>query len=252
MKIKIADNLKYLRKKKKLSQNEMADVLEIARTTLGDYERGKTEPNLEMLSKMANFFEVKIDDLILTNLSHRELEIIRNKDFRVLAISVDKEDRQQVDLVETKAEAGYLESFSDPEYIRDLPKLSLPNMPAGTFRGFEIHGESMLPMEPGSIVIASYIERLQDVKDGRTYIVISKDEGVVYKRLRRHPKKDAFVMISDNEVYMPFEMNFDQIAELWQYYAHVAFSDSKTTFNYLLEEKLNDIQRKVTDIHRSM
>ena len=246
--IKIADNLKYLRKKRKISQQELSETFGIARTTLGDYERGKTEPNLDMLVKFAQFYEVKIDDLIQTNLSHRELEIIKNRDLRVLAISVDKDEREQVELVETKAEAGYLESFSDPEYIKDLPKISFPNMPSGTFRGFEIHGDSMLPMESGSIVIASYVERLDEVKEGRTYIVVSKDDGLVYKRVRKQEDKNALILVSDNEQYLPYEIDYDNIAELWQYYAHLSFSDSKATFNYLLEEKLTDIQRKVSEI----
>jgi hypothetical protein len=110
----------------------------------------------------------------------------------------------------------------------------------------------MLPMEPGSVIIASYIEHLSDVKEGKTYIVVSKDEGLVYKRIRLHPKKEAFILVSDNELYLPFEMPYEQIAEIWQYHAHLSFSDSKSTFNYLLEEKLSDIQRKVTDLHERL
>ena len=46
--IKLSTNLKHLRVQKKLSQSELAEKLGIARTTLGDYERGKTEPSLEL------------------------------------------------------------------------------------------------------------------------------------------------------------------------------------------------------------
>ncbi len=245
----LAQNLNYLRKKNKLSQQGLAEVLELPRTTLGDYERGKTEPNLAMLLKLADYFKVKVDELIRSDLSHQDLEILRNKDLRVLAISVDQDNRGNIELVDTKAEAGYLQNFSDPEYIRDLPKIAFPSIPDGTYRGFEIRGDSMLPIEPGSIVICSYVERLSDIKDGRTYVVVSKDEGVVYKRLRNISDRNTLFLQSDNETYLPYELDYQHVAEVWQYYAHLSFSDSKSTFNFLIEEKLADIQRKITAIH---
>lgn len=168
----LSENLQYLRKKSKLSQKELADQLSLARTTLGDYERGKTEPNIAMLIQLADCFDVSIDALVRTNLAHREYEIIKNKDIRVLAMTVDKDNKGNIELVDTKAEAGYLESFQDPEYIRELPKINFPNIPSGTYRGFEINGDSMLPMEPGTIVVCSYIEKLKHIKNDRTYVVI--------------------------------------------------------------------------------
>jgi len=137
----IAQNIKYLRKKSKLSQQELATQLDVARTTMGDYERGHTEPNIDTLVRLSDIFCVKLDQLLKEDLSHKELEIIRNKDMKVLAISVDTNDRSNIELVDTKAEAGYLESFQDPQYIRDLPKVYFPNMPHGTYRGFEVNGD---------------------------------------------------------------------------------------------------------------
>lgn len=249
---KLASNLRYLRKKDKLSQGDLADEFNIARTTMGDYERGKTEPNLEMLIKISKKFDVKIHNLILNDLSFNELEVARNDGLRVLAISVDTENKENIELVDTKAEAGYLDSFNDPEYIRELPKISFPNIPDGTFRGFEIHGDSMLPMESGSIVICSYVENLDQIKNDRTYVIVSKENGLVYKRVRKTSKEQKLVLISDNDTYLPYKIDYSDVSEIWQYYAHLSFSDAKSTFNYILEEKLSDIQKKVTDIHKTM
>jgi transcriptional regulator with XRE-family HTH domain len=245
-------NLKYLRQKHKLSQQVLAGEMNIPRTTLGDYERGKTEPNLEMLVKMSEYFEVKLDDLLRKNLSHGDLEVLRNKDLRVLAITVDSENKGNIELVDTKAEAGYLDSFHDPEYIRELPKISFPSIPEGTYRGFEIQGDSMLPVEPGSMVICSYVEHLDHIKEDRTYIVVSKQEGLVYKRLRHDKQNQQLVLISDNELYLPYTISYSEIAEVWQYYAHLSFSDAKQTTSNKLEEKINDIQRKVSEIHSGL
>jgi len=240
------ENLKYLRKKLKLSQSKLAEDLGIPRTTLGDYERGKTEPNIETLIRISDYYKVDLNKLIRANLSHDELVTIQNNNFKVLAITVDKNNKENVELVRTKAEAGYLESFSDPEYISDLPKLSFPGMPSGTYRAFEIQGDSMLPLESGTVIICQYIEKLKDIKSDKTYIIVSKNEGLVYKRVRLEEKTKNLVLISDNDIYLPYEISFSDIDEVWAHYAHICYSDSKTTFNVILEEKLTDIQKKVT------
>lgn len=244
----LASNLKYLRKKDKISQGELAEEFAVARTTMGDYERGKTEPNLDMLIKMSKKFDVAIDELITHDLTHNELEVVRQDRLRVLAISVDKDNNENIELVDTKAEAGYLDSFQDPEYIRDLPKISFPNIPNGTFRGFEIRGDSMLPMESGSIVLCSYVEEIDQIKDDKTYVVVSEDQGLVYKRVKNKKEDKKLILSSDNESYVPYEIDYNDISEIWQYYAHLSFSDAKSTFNYILEEKLTDIQKKVNEI----
>ena len=196
----LAQNLKYLRNKNKLSQKELADAMTLPRTTLGDYERGNTEPNIATLIKLADFFTLKIDDMLRKNLSHQDLEILKNKDLRVLAITVDDQNEGNIELVETKAEAGYLESFQNPEYIKDLPRIRFPSIPQGTYRGFQIQGDSMLPMEPGSIIICTYVEKLREIKDEQTYIVVSKSAGVVYKRVRNDANKNQLILISDKPV----------------------------------------------------
>ena len=246
----IGQNIKYLRNKYKLSQQELSEKLTVPRSSLSDYERGHTQVSIDMLIRLSDIFDVKIDDLLRSNISHRDLEIIRNRDLRVLAISVDADNNSNIELVETKAEAGYLASFADPEYIRDLPKIAFPNIPEGTYRGFEIHGDSMLPMEPGTIIICSYVESLKDIKAGRTYVIISNADGVVYKRVKNDANTNQLMLISDNEAYLPYQIDYTDIAEIWQYYAHLSFSDSKYTFNNMLEEKLHDIQRKLTEVHK--
>ena len=248
----IGKNLKYLRNKHKLSQQGLSDILDIPRTTLGDYERSKTEPNIAMLIKMSKHFDVIVDELINKDLSHSEYEVLKNKVMRVLAITVNDENEGNIELVDSKAEAGYLDSFQNPEYIKELPRIQFPNIPRGTYRGFEINGESMLPIESGSIIIASYVERLDEVKDDKTYIVISKKDGLVYKRLRLDTTKNQLVLSSDNELYLPYTIDFEEVDELWQYYAHLSFSDSKTSNDIMMDSRINDIQKKVGDLHRKL
>jgi phage repressor protein C with HTH and peptisase S24 domain len=171
---------------------------------------------------------------------------------RVLAISIDKDERNNIELVDTKAEAGYLEGFQNPEYIRDLPKISFPNIPKGTYRGFEVNGESMLPMEPGSILICQYLERIDYVKNDKTYVIISKDQGVVYKRIKNIASENALLLTSDNEIFTPYSIPYQEIDEIWEYYAHVSFSDAKVNIENIIEDRLFDIQKRVKEMQQLM
>lgn len=247
----LAENLKYLRKKNNVSQQGLADQLEIPRSTLGDYERGKTEPNIALLLKLSMYFGYPVDAMIAKKLHYENYEVSESDQLKVLAISVDQNQKENIELVDTKAEAGYLDSYQDPEYIKDLPKIHFPSIPKGTYRGFEINGDSMLPIESGSIIICSYVERLDQVKDDKTYIVVSKREGLVYKRVKRDEENQQLILQSDNDQFLPYAIEYEEIEEVWQYYAHLSFSDSKASFYSLLEEKLDDIQRKVSDLHKA-
>ena len=245
----LADNIRYLRKKMGQSQQEMSVAIGVARTTVADYERGHSEPNITTLIRIAEVLGRSVDDLVRHKITHEDYEVAKSPELKVLAITVDAQQNGNIELVESKAEAGYLSSFQDPEYIKDLPKIHFPNMPDGTYRGFEIHGDSMLPLVSGSIVICSYVERLEDIKDYRTYVVVSKSDGLVYKRVRKDLANRRLILISDNDLYLPYELDVAEIAEIWQYHAHIGFSDTRKIFDELLAEKLNDIQRKVSDIH---
>lgn len=182
------DNLKYLREVKKISQQQAADDLGLPRTTLGDYERNHTEPNITMLCKIAGYFHVDLDDLLKHQLEQLHPKSL-DKDFKILAITLDPANRQNIELVDAKAEAGYLQSFQDPQYIKKLPRIYIPRLHQGSYRAFEIRGDSMLPVESGTLIIGQYVEKLSDVINDKTYIIIHKTDGIVYKRVRVNKEK---------------------------------------------------------------
>lgn len=248
----LAQNLQYLRRKTGHSQQELADLLEIPRTTWSGYELGKVEPNINMLQKLSSFFQQPIDRLLGERIEYDELEVTRSRDLRVLAITLDQDQRQNIELVYSKAEAGYLDGFQDPEYISDLPKMYIPNLPSGSYRAFEIHGDSMLPMPSGSLVISKYVETLKDLRDDKTYIIITQRDGIVYKRIKNHSDRNCLTAISDNEVYPPYTISYADISEIWRYHAHIVFSDARQQKSDWLQETVLDMQRKISKMEKKL
>lgn len=221
----IAENLKYLRKKKGFTQQQFADTMEVKRSLIGAYEEDRADPKYELLKKMATFFDLSMDELAneVINDKWKPKEKGDGSSLRILSITVDKDDRENIELVPVKASAGYLNGYADPEYISELPRFSLPMFKQGSYRAFELKGDSMLPLQSGTIIIGEYIEDWFDLKPGLTYVVVSKSEGVVYKRIAFKFKTDkGLKLVSDNKVYEPFWVQTEDIIEIWRAKAFIS------------------------------
>jgi transcriptional regulator with XRE-family HTH domain len=212
----ISSNIKVLRKKRSLTQQQFADQIGIKRSLVGAYEEERAEPKYDLLKIIAAFFDISIDDFIKETITEKWQPKPKGN-LRILSISVDKEDNENIEMVPVKASAGYLNGYSDPEYVASLPKFYLPMFKQGTYRAFEIKGDSMLPLLSGTVIIGEYVENWADIKSGETYVVVSKSDGVVYKRIGNKFKENKKLkLISDNPVYEPYEINGEDVLEIWK------------------------------------
>ena len=130
-----------------------------------------------------------------------------------------------------------------------MQQISLPFLGSGKHRGFPVEGDSMPPHEEGSIIVGRYVEKLGEVIDGRTYILITKNQGMVYKRLNKN-KKNALVLESDNSYYPNYEVKFSEILEIWEYQCNIGRTDKKNQLSEMeiLKEILLDLKREVSEI----
>ncbi len=225
---KISFNIRHLRELKKLSQENLADELKITRARLGGWEEGRNEPPVEMLIRISDYFHISIDILVKTDLRKTDAaSIIKLGNNRMLfPVMVDPENRDMIEVVTAKASAGYLNGYSDPEYMEKLPTMQLPFEFAGKHRAFPIKGDSMPPVAAGDYIVGKYVEKLNEVTDGKTYILLSRDEGIVYKRLYRK-NNTTFELHSDNSAYTPYTIEKHDILEIWEFVCCLKTSDKK-------------------------
>ena len=64
VRLEFAERLRTLRREMDLTQNKLADILETTQRKISYWERGKVEPDLYSLWKIADFFEVSVDYLL--------------------------------------------------------------------------------------------------------------------------------------------------------------------------------------------
>ncbi|WP_118952361.1 XRE family transcriptional regulator [Taibaiella helva] len=222
-------NLKYLRERRKLSQEELAGILGIKRSKLAALESGQTKsPTTEDLVNLSAYFRISIDTLLkialsgLGELKLKELEAgndvyVTGSKLRVLAITVDKDNQENAEYVPVKAKAGYRSGHNDPEYIATLPKFTLPNLGrGGTYRMFPTTGDSMLPIPEGSDVICRFIQDWSTVKPRTVCIVILKGEqDFVFKQVSL--QAGGLLLESLNTQYQPYVVPVSEVLELWEF-----------------------------------
>lgn len=216
----IAKNLKHLRKLKSYTQEQLAKEVGMTRSKIGSYEEKRSDPPIDMLIKFSNFFSLPIDILIKNDLTYAtDTSFIEIGNQRVLfPISVDENNEDLIEVVPVKSSAGYLLGYDDPEYIEQLEKIKLPFLPTGKHRAFPIKGDSMLPMKDGSYVIAKYVESINDIKDGTSYIIVTANDGMTYKRIyNKVEESNSILLVPDNKNYQSYNVPVTEILELWEF-----------------------------------
>ena len=229
-------NIRILRNRRQRTQDVVANELGFTRSTLNSYENGSVRnPTLDALVLFSKYFKVSIDTLVkvdmgkLSNYQMSELEkgfdtFVTGSRLRVLATTVDSDNRENIEAVPIRAKAGYKRGFSDPEYISKLPSFQLPILLSDRkYRMFQISGDSMLPIPDGSWVIGEFVENWYNIRDGQACVLLTLDEGIVFKlvysQLKKHKK---LVLKSMNTTYDPYEINVNEVREVWKFCNYIS------------------------------
>ncbi len=220
--------------------------MDISRERVASYEQGRSSPPVEILIALSNYFNLPIDVLIKNDLtSATDTSFIKIGNQRILfPIKVNEDNDDMIEIIPTDASAGYLRGYTDPEYIETLNDLKLPFLPTGKHRAFPIKGDSMLPIKSGSFIIAKYLENISDLNSGSTYIVLTYNDGLVYKRVYdKIEEHQCLLMVSDNKKYDPYYVPAEEILELWEFTCHINLTEYDES-----EINTDSVAKMLTDI----
>ena len=260
------ENIRFLRKRRSLTQDEAAKALGLKRPTLSGYENGVGHPNLQTLGLFSDFYGVSIDKLVkvkLSELSESHLQQMQKDDssyisgsgLRVLATTVDNDNEENIELVEEKAKAGYSTGFADPEYIRILPTFKMPFLSKQKkYRSFQITGDSMLPIPDKSYVTGEYVVDWNDIKNHLPYIILTYDDGVVFKVVENRIQHDRkLVLHSLNPLYEPYEIHINQVREVWKFVNYISSQvPPKNKEKEVLVEEVEKLKKQVQAIQMKL
>ncbi len=228
-------NIKFLRKRRDRTQDEVALALNLKRSTLSGYENGVAQPGIDILVSFSGYFNLSIDTLLkvdIASLSESQLgelergydAYVKGSNLRVLATTIDRQNRENIEMVGEKAKAGYTTGYADPEYIGELPVFRLPFLSDNRkYRAFQLRGDSMLPIPDGSWVTGEFLQDWRNITSGNAYVVLTLNDGIVFKIVENNITKDGkLVLYSLNPLYEPYEVHINDVKEIWKFVNYIS------------------------------
>jgi len=230
-----ASNIKFLRKRRGRTQDDVAVALNLKRSTLSGYENGVAQPGIEILVSFSKYFNLSIDTMLkidipaLSESQLGELErgydaYIKGSNLRVLATTVNPDNQENIELVPEKAKAGYTTGYADPEFIGELPRFRLPFLSEKRkYRTFQLKGDSMLPIPDGSWVTGEFVQDWHEIISGKAYVIFTINDGIVFKIVENNLAEGGkLVLYSLNPVYEPYEVHINEVREIWKFVNYIS------------------------------
>ena len=183
----IGGRIKQLRQSRSITQKELSEMLYKSESTVRMWELGKSEPDLEMLKKIANFFNVSVDYLLNDGL-------ITKRGVKIPVFG--------------NVAAGIpIDAITD---IEDYEEITEELAASGEYVALKIKGDSMEPkMSEGDVVIV----RVQPtIESGEIAIVLINGDNATCKKVKK--TEEGIMLISLNSAYEPMFYSNKQIEEL--------------------------------------
>ncbi|MDY3547321.1 S24 family peptidase [Riemerella anatipestifer] len=213
------------------NQKKFAEFIGVAPQVISNIVSGrKSKPSYDVINSiLSSFVDLDASWLITGNGSRLKndnsllLSDIESKVPQVVTVSPHQKDN--IVLVPVRAQAGYLTGYNDPAFIEKLPTYSLPGIQNGIFRMFQVSGFSMYPtLQNNSYVVGQFVEDWLNLSDNRVYVVVTKEHGVIVKRvLNRINKYGNLYCKSDNRDYPNIPVSPEDVKEIWECKMQLSF-----------------------------
>lgn len=179
--------LKELRKKKNITQSDLANKLGVVPTTVSAWERGANKPTMDKVTMMADLFQVPVSSFFDSSYDQSTIRI------PILGVI----------------------ACGDPllasENIDDYRERSVENLPSGNLFYLRAKGDSMEPLiHENSLIL---IREQSDVENGEiAAVLVNGDEEATLKRVRKFG--DTILLEAINDSYEPYLINGDNPARI--------------------------------------
>jgi hypothetical protein len=220
-----------------------------------DGSRKRTKPGYDVLMSIINEFDINPDYLFGKDNQMIRTDVRQPVGYSGMpqVIAVNPSGNENVVYVPIKARAGYLNGYGDTEYIESLPTFNMPHLTNGTYRCFEVYGNSMVrTFFDGDLVFGKYVESLSDIKDGRVYVIVSKDDGIVLKRvINRIEERGKLILKSDNKNgnYPTYTIDAEDIMEVWYV---TMFASKQMPEPVDIYDRLHELESQLVELREAM
>ena len=179
-------NIKKIRGVKGLSQKAFAELFDLKRPTLGAYEEGRSEPKIETIIKIANYFSITIDSMLTSDLTVNELLRFK-EDLIVEPDAITENVLTRIPMISGEHKKLYLQYHNNSKFIGDLPSVLLPIEQTKELRAFVVNNLEMTSNDKGlypkDVVFGEkiIINKIDEINEGEVVLVVSEDDIILRK-----------------------------------------------------------------------
>ncbi|GAA4276888.1 helix-turn-helix domain-containing protein [Aquimarina mytili] len=245
-------NIKKIRSVKGLSQQAFAELFDLKRGTLGAYEEGRSEPKIETIIKIANYFSITIDNILTHELTVNQLLKFKG-DLTTYAENVKREQFALIPCITDGTSSEYITLYDKENFVKELPTIQLPVNPAKEFRGYTVSNLEMTSHDKGfypkDIVIGEKVPAniIKKLNNG-TLVVVVVEGRLIFRRL--YITNSNAVLRADHKNIEDEVFPISKIKELWRVrYVFCRripeFGENMDDKLLLIEEELNKMKKRL-------
>lgn len=244
-------NIKKIRGIKSLSQQAFADLFGLKRGTLGAYEEGRSEPKIETIIKIANYFSISIDDILTSELTVNQL-LKFNDALTLTPEELEREQFAQVPCITEKTAEDYLEYYDNDAFLADLPQLTLPINTEKDFIAYTVSNLELTKHDKGfypkDVVIGEKVPKnvVSKLNNG-TIVLAVTDEQLILRKL--YVTSKGLVLRADHKNIEDITIDKKSLKQLWR--VRYVFFRRIPEFSDSMEDKLALLEMQMREIRNS-
>ena len=245
----IGKNIRKIRTVKKLSQASFAEIFNLARPSVGAYEEERSEPKLETVIQIANYFGISIDSLLTKELTINDLynfnihleEEVSAEPASVKKVSIGEDFIKSV-FVPADTQLEYIVHINNRDFISKLPKILIPKHHEKNIRAFEMNTDDMHDnfhgLNLGDLVFGKKMNTPYKFFKGKLYIIVTK-EKIIIRRIK--PLKDHLELTPDNSNFSMINLPKGDVIESWEV---IGYFSNKTDAPTLISERIMHLENQ--------
>ncbi|WP_417785880.1 helix-turn-helix domain-containing protein [Tenacibaculum sp.] len=245
-------NIKKIRSVKRLSQQAFAELFNLKRATLGAYEEGRSEPKIDTIIKIANYFSIPIDNLLTSELTVNNLLQFK-EDLTLETEKLSKETLTIIPCITEKTATQYTKHHNKTSFIDDLFKIQLPINSQKKLRAYTVSNLEMANhnngLYPNDIVIGEFIPNntIKNLKNGELTLTLIKSELILRKL---YIDNDSVILRANHKNIPDKIFSITEIKELWK--IQYVFFNRIPNFNNSIENKLSFLEQELLKLKREL
>jgi len=235
-------NIKKIRGVKGLSQQAFAEVFSLKRATLGAYEEGRSEPKIDTIIKVANYFSISIDDMLTKEITVNQL-LSFDGGITTDVNQVVKAGFTEVPFVNALNSKMFVDDFKTSQNYSSLPTIRIPVEASSHLLAITVQDLFMVSNEeglfPNDVVVGESIES-EDLTQGDVVIALVNDALLI----RRYDTSDAgYSLLADHINIPPITIPYDVAVHFWK--VSYVFLKRYPKFASKLEARINQLDAEL-------